>query len=242
MIKSLSPYYLSIPFVSPLTSQVCASYTLKIYVWDGLKTSSPVTPSYTMTKGNPTTSSASDKINIARLVNDFIDFTPTSASATSLINGNNQRWCKTSITYITSDAADTDIEQLITTTLIVRGYGYGMSGENPQLPSNKILLSGVEFKVTRTGVFNLPIQIAESAVQLAVLSGLSSGCLSWTYSIAYAPSAVTVQVSTNGGVTWSNQTGSSVSPRCGFSPSTTTMYRLKSVIDDFYSNVITVTI
>ena len=37
MIKTLSPYYINIPFVSPLTSLVCTSYTLKIYIWKGLK-------------------------------------------------------------------------------------------------------------------------------------------------------------------------------------------------------------
>jgi len=147
MIKTLSPYYVTIPFVSPLTGVTCSKYTLKIYVWDGLKSTVPAVASYSMTKTNPTSSTGSDKINIARLINDFIDFAP---------NESNQRWCKTSVTYDSST-----IEELQTINLVLKGYGYGMSGENPQPPANRILLQGVEFKVNRDGVFNLPIKILE---------------------------------------------------------------------------------
>jgi hypothetical protein len=147
MIKTLSPYYVTIPFVSPLTGVTCSKYTLKIYVWDGLKSAVPSVASYSMTKTNPTSSTGSDKINISRLINDFIDFAP---------NESNQRWCKTSVTYDTST-----IEELQTINLVVRGYGYGMEGQNPDIPVNRILMQGLEFKVNRDGVFNLPIKILE---------------------------------------------------------------------------------
>lgn len=149
MIKTLSPYYVTIPFVSPLTGVTCTKYTLKIYVWDGLKSAVPAVASYSMTKTNPTSSTGSDKINIARLINDFIDFAP---------NESNQRWCKTSVTYDSST-----IEELQTINLVVRGYGYGMEGQNPDIPVNRILMQGVEFKVNRDGVFNLPIKVLEPA-------------------------------------------------------------------------------
>jgi len=161
MIKSLSPYYLTIPFKSPLTNETCTAYTLKIYVWNGLKNTAPSTASYQVTKGNPTLSGGSDKVNIARLVNDYIDFLAQTSGVTALYNGNNQRWVKTEIVYTTSNELDLDLAQLPTTTLLLQGYGYGLDGQNSQPPTNKILLSGEEFKVNRGGVFNLPILIDE---------------------------------------------------------------------------------
>lgn len=145
MIKTLSPYYVTIPWLTSI------SYTLKIYVWDGLKSAVPVTASYSITKINQTNSNGTDKINIARLLNDFIDFTP---------NESNQRWCKVTVTY-TSYLGVGD-EQELFTDLILKGYDYGMSGENPQPPANRILLQGNEFKVNRDGVFNFPILILEA--------------------------------------------------------------------------------
>jgi len=153
MIKSLSPYYLYIPWVSPLTSAVAVAYTLRIYVWDGLKLSPPATASYTMTKNNLATSSGTDKVDIAPLINDYIDFEP---------NGNNQRWVKTTVTFHTTNEDDWDIPQLPYTNLLLQGYGGGLDGENAQPPANKILISGTDFKAFRNGYFNFPFLISES--------------------------------------------------------------------------------
>lgn len=162
MIKSLSPYYLYIPWISPLTSVVSSSYTLKVYVWDGLKASPPVTASYEMTKPNISTSSGTDKIDISQLINDYIDFEP---------NGNNQRWVKTTVIYTTTDEDDLGVVQLASTTLMLQGYGFGLDGENAQPPVNKILTSGTEFKVFRNGYFNFPLLISEtSTVSVTVKS------------------------------------------------------------------------
>jgi len=162
MIKSLSPYYLNISFVSPLTGATCTAYTLQVFVWDGLKNTPPIEPSYSKTKPNLATSTGIDKVNIARLVNDYIDFIPPNNS--TLIGAyaaNNQRWVKTQIIYTTANALDLDVIQLPTTVLLLQGYGYGLDGENAQPPTNKILLSGEEFKVNRGGFFSLPILIDE---------------------------------------------------------------------------------
>lgn len=160
MIKSLSPYYLYIPFVSPLSGLICTEYTLKIYAWNGAKTSIPATVTYQITKQNPTGSNADDKIDIARLINDFIIFRPQKSTTTELIDGNNQYWVYTEVYYTTADPLDY-VAQLKETNLLLRGYGYGMDGENAQTPTNKILLSGNEFKVNRNGFFSLPILIEE---------------------------------------------------------------------------------
>ncbi len=100
MIKNLSPYYKTIPWISPATGLTCTSFTLNIYVWDGLKTSPPIAPHYSITKNNVTDSDGSDKINIARLVSDYIDFSPLfPGTATTLNRGNNQAWVKTEVFY-----------------------------------------------------------------------------------------------------------------------------------------------
>lgn len=160
MIKTLSPYYVTIPFVDPITEETCTSYTLKIYVWDGLKSSTPATESYSLTKTNPTSSTGSDKINIARLLNDFIDFMPTTGTGTGLIDGENQRWCKLTLTYTVPIDGSGD-EQDVSTELVLKGYGYGMEGENAQPSATRVLMQGIEFKVNRTGVFNVPVKILE---------------------------------------------------------------------------------
>jgi hypothetical protein len=164
MIKSLSPYYLTIPFVSPLTSVVCTEYTLQIFVWDGVKATPPSEPSYEITKQNIATSSGNDKINIAMLVNDYIDFTPESVTFLDLYNANNQVWIKTQVIYTTTDEDDLNVVQLESTNLMLQGYGYGLDGENSQPPTNKILLSGTEFKVSRSGYFSLPIMLPEATI------------------------------------------------------------------------------
>lgn len=160
MIKTLSPYYITIPFVDPITDETCTSYTLKIYVWDGVKATPPVTESYALTKNNPTSSTGNDKINIARLLNDFIDFAPATGTATSLIDGDNQRWCKLTLTYTVPIDGLGD-EQDVSTDLVLKGYTGGMDGENAQPASTRLLISGTEFKVNRTGVFNVPVKILE---------------------------------------------------------------------------------
>lgn len=239
MIKSLSPYYLSVPFVSPLTSETCSKYTLNIYVWDGLKTATPTTPVYSVTKNNPTTSTGNDKINISRLVNDYINFIPAVGVATGLIDAENQRWCKTSVVYTTENILDTDVEQLENVSLVVKGYSYGMDGENVGLPINKILLEGTEFKVQRNGFFNLPILINES---FASITNYDSGCLYFVLSDLYLETGVGLEESTDNGVSWSYTVVSLISPVCGFTPTTTTWFRLKSLIDNTYSNIYILTL
>jgi len=162
MIKSLSPYNLQIPFIAPISGLVCTSYTLQIFVWNGIKTAVPSSLNYEMTKLNATSSNANDEVNIALLVNDFIDFSVFDTTNTELINGNNQYWVKTQVLYITADPTD-NIPNYENVQLMTAGYGYGMQGQNTQLPTNKILLQGNEFKVNRNGFFVLPILIEQPA-------------------------------------------------------------------------------
>ncbi len=159
MIKSLSPFYINVPFVDVVTGVTCQKYTLKVYVWGGDKDDAPATATYEITKFNPTASTGTDKINIAREVNDFIDFQCTEVTITDLVDGNNQKWVQTEIYY-----DDLTVPREQTVHLLLRGYGYGMEGENPQIPSNKILIPIQEYKVNREGVFVVPIFVDQPAV------------------------------------------------------------------------------
>lgn len=152
-IKTLSPHYITIPLTNPTTEVVCNSFTLKIYIWSGAFTAVPGIASYEITKINAAASAGNDKINISRVVNDFLEFECTPLTGLSLQNGNNQVWVKTEVYY--DDAPE--VAELENTQLAVKGYGYFLDGENPQLPTNRILLQGDEFKVNRSGIFVLPI-------------------------------------------------------------------------------------
>lgn len=162
MIKSLSPYYVTIPFVSPLSGLTCTEYTLDVYVWNGNKNTPPIAPVYTFTKSNPSLSNGNDLIDISNIINDFINFTPKVNNSTDLLDGDNQNWVLWQTYYKTSTPEDLTNPTNVNLELMTKGFGYGMEGQNPQLPTNKILLSGTEFKVNRNGTFVLPILIDES--------------------------------------------------------------------------------
>ena len=169
MIKSLSTYNLIVPFVSPLTGATCSEYTLSIYIWDGVKTSPPASADYEITKTNFTTSTGNDRLNIARLVNDFIQFNPDISATIDTLDSDNQVWCKTEIVYVTTNPTDDDVVQEELTQLVLKGYSSGIEGENPQPPADGILLDGNLFRVSRSSVFTLPL-LLDSAISGTVES------------------------------------------------------------------------
>lgn len=170
MIKSLTPYYVTIPFVSPFSGLTCTSYTLQVFVWNGAKNAPPTLPVYEFTKSNPTSSTNNDFIDISNIVNDFINFSPSADNETILLDGNNQNWVKVQTFYTTTEPLDLETPTNVSVQLMTKGYGYGMEGQNPQLPINKILLSGSEFKVNRSGTFVLPILIAEAGSTITAVN------------------------------------------------------------------------
>jgi len=172
MIKSLSPYYVTTPFLSPLTSEQCTEYKLQLYVWNGLKASVPADPTYEVSILNTDVSDGDSKVNISKLINDLLEFSTNSSSITDALDGNNQLWVQHDVIYTTTDVADDDVQQIITTTLMVSGYNYGLDGENAQPPANKIFLQGDEFKMNRAGYYNVPVLIDEdtAAQEATVIS------------------------------------------------------------------------
>lgn len=171
MIKSLTPYYLTIPMVSPLTGLTCTQYTVKVYVWDGAKTAAPTTADFTITKDNATASTGNVDINIGFMVNSLLTFAKQEGSGTELIDGANQKWVKWNVYYTTSSELDALIPSTLGVTLIVKGYGYGMDGKNPDTPSNlNVISSGTEYRVARDGYFIVPIELPETTTAASTIT------------------------------------------------------------------------
>lgn len=160
-IKTLSPHYVDIPLINPVTGVICSSYTLNIFIWVGSKAASPSTPAYSITKINAAGLSGTEKINISRIANDFIEFDCEPEQDTVIVDGNNQAWVRYECFYDDMPA----FPGVIGIELATKGYGYFLEGTNPQLPDNKILLTGDEFKVSRGGMFVLPFMVDEPPVE-----------------------------------------------------------------------------
>lgn len=153
MIKTLSPYMVTIPLINALTGVICEYYTIKLFIWEGSKNIQPLTPEYEITKINAALATGSEKVDIARIINDYINFTFDTQDETGTQETTNQVWTKYEIYY--NDTPGTPSIQYI--DLAIKGYGYYMEGENPQPPANRIMLRGTEFKVFRGGSFVLPV-------------------------------------------------------------------------------------
>lgn len=165
MIRSLSPYYITIPWVSPLNDETATSVLIKIYVWDGLKNSVPEASTYEVTKENALSSTDSFKLNIANWISDFIDIQKQSINTTTLINGNNQQWVKWEVYHYTEDDTYNDTPSVETVKLFSRGYNYGMSGENAEAVLG-FLTPLNEYKVSGDSVFSIPYLIDESTLPI----------------------------------------------------------------------------
>lgn len=157
MIKSLSPYYYETPWISPLTGATASKYTINLYIWSGDKNTIPTEPQYSLTKNNVSTNIGTDKVDVSKLCNDFIQFVPT--LSTGLVNSPNQRWVHKEIIYKTTDPADDDVKQLPVTELLLKGYSYGFDGENGQPPTDLVFTSSREFKVSRNTIWSIPMQM-----------------------------------------------------------------------------------
>ena len=167
MIRSLSPYYISIPWVSPASGIKSLQYTLSVYIWDGLKASVPATPEYEMTKYNATESNGTDStVDIARLVNDFVELNAVSNPATGYNSTSASWWVKWEYTYIVVGDIVEDTPQGATIKLFGGGYSYGNEGANVETITQLKLFQGLEFKADRTSFYSLPILADESNTTL----------------------------------------------------------------------------
>ena len=165
MIRSLSPYYITTPLQftpSGGSQQRCEKFTLNIWAWNGDKNFPVSDNSYQVTFKNTANSFGSHDINISKMIQDYIEFTEidtTGASNFDLIDGNNQMWVYTFVTY---NDFTTRTEEA--TELYSLGYSYGDEGKNYQDIPNDIALSDKisEYRVSASGYFILPIYAGES--------------------------------------------------------------------------------
>ena len=155
MIRALSPFYIDTPLV--YGGVTCAKYTLNVWVWNGDKSTPDSTNSYQITYQNTTASTGSHSININAIIQDYIEFKEPSlllSTGIQLIDGNNQQWV---YTYVTYDAVATLYHE--TTDIMVLGYAYGNEGRNLTTVKNQTLIKPQEYKVNRQGNFVFPIYV-----------------------------------------------------------------------------------
>ena len=162
MIRALSPYYITVPLQYTTSSTVtCEYFKLYITVWSGAEGSVPTTPSYVIDYDNPTLQTNDHVINIAPLLRDFIEFTPSAVGNTfSIVNAfGNQQWVNTYVKY--DEVAFSYQED---TSIFTSGYSYGNDGANSENRTDttgkpQILLENTDYSAHRGGVFNVPITL-----------------------------------------------------------------------------------
>ena len=155
MIRALSPFYIDTPLV--YGGVTCAKYTLNVWVWNGDKSTPDSTNSYQITYQNTTASTGSHSININAIIQDYIEFKEPSlllSTGIQLIDGNNQEWVYTYVTYDDLTALEHE-----TTDIMTLGYAYGNEGRNVTTVRNQTLLKPQEYKVNREGNFVFPIYV-----------------------------------------------------------------------------------
>lgn len=163
MIKTLSPHYKTIPWLSPESGTVPDFYTLNIYIWSGLKASVPVSPTYEFKQLNPLQRLGNSEIDVARYINDVLSTSLVQDNTTNILDSNSAVWVKTEVIYTITGVIQPPLFEV--TELAVKGYGYGMSGKNPTTPTNNILGTGEQSNAYNKGVFVLPILLEENTTK-----------------------------------------------------------------------------
>ena len=88
------------------------SYTVFIYIWNGLKASVPATANFEITKNNALLSTGTDDtIDIARLIADFVEVNPIDNAVTGALSAQATYWVKWEYTYQTTEPTDATTPQ-----------------------------------------------------------------------------------------------------------------------------------
>lgn len=183
MILTKSPYYLTIPWMSPSSSTVPSKYVLQIYVWNGLKTSVPASPNYEEENKNPLSLTGNIDINISPYINDILTVGLTKGTTTGVLDGDCAVWVKTQVIYYLGTVAQSP--EFVTTTLAVKGYGYGIEGKNSTLPLQRYLLAdGSNVNVSDTSQFSLAFKASETATTAVTIISYPTNNINYSVSIA----------------------------------------------------------
>lgn len=162
MIRALSPYYITTPLTYTLATVItCETFILTIEVWDGDSNCVGCsTDSYEIAYVNTQGSTGSHDININAIIQDYIDFDPKSpvTQSTQVMDGDNQRWVRTFVTYDGEDK----VEYHDTIDFMTLGYAYGDEGKNYDTVEDDILIRAQDYKVSREGFFTLPFLASDT--------------------------------------------------------------------------------
>jgi len=164
MIRALSPFYIDTPLV--YGGVTCDKYTLNVWVWNGDKSTPDSTNSYQITYENTAASTGTHSININAIIQDYIEFkepSPSLVAGVQVIDGDNQQWVYTFVTY--DDLATVEHEA---TDIMTLGYAYGNEGRNVTTVSNKTLLIPQQYKINRQGSFVFPIYVPTGVAAQAI--------------------------------------------------------------------------
>ena len=160
MIKTLSPFYKNIPWLSPSSGIAPDKYILNIYIWSGLKASVPIVPNYEIENINPLGRVGSSKVDISRFIKGFLTDNLITNTTLSLNDGNSLVWVKTEVIYYINGVAQSPEFEEIDSA--INGYSYGIEGENPQLNANNDLITRIEQKVSLNSIYLFPFLASET--------------------------------------------------------------------------------
>ena len=170
MIKTLSPHYKTIPWMSPSSGTLPDKYIMNIYIWEGLKASVPGVTTYEQENINPLGRTGDSHVNISRFINDFLTTSLITNSTTSLNDANSLVWIKTEIIYYIGGVAQSP--EFIEIESALKGYGYGMEGENPTIPINNYLATTAEQKVSPNSTYLFSFLASETVDTVIKLNTL----------------------------------------------------------------------
>ena len=170
MIKTKSPHYKVIPWMSPSSGTLPDKYILNVYIWEGLKSPVPTEPIYEQENINPLGRTGDSNVNISRLVNDYIITSLITNTTTSLNDANSLVWVKTEVIYYIGGVAQSP--EFIEIDSALKGYGYGMEGVNPTIPINNYLATTVEQKVSPNSIYLFSFLASETVSTVIKLNTL----------------------------------------------------------------------
>lgn len=179
MLRTLSPYNIITPYVSPATGVQCLSYKLQIWLFNGALAGVPIgeLPLYEITKKNTGGSTGTDNVNISNIISDYIEQPLPVGSTIEFIDGNAMWWVYVRVIY-TQPNSVAEPPAFLFSELYSRSYSYTMEGQNVVTVPNDILLNGREFKVSRSSVFLLPIYTPDNTVPTVTLDSFPSSEIS----------------------------------------------------------------
>lgn len=167
MILTKSPFYLTIPWMSPSSMTTPDKYIVELYVWSGLKASVPATPTYEIENKNPLGRTGSVDVNISSFLNDVLTVPLNKDTVTNVLSGNSAVWVKSQVIYYIGGVAQSP--EFATTQLAIKGYGFGIEGKNVQPPN--ILSTNNSFLISKLSNYSIPILVDELvSVDVTVIS------------------------------------------------------------------------